>query len=90
MHSRGVNGNAIAFIKVINQGLKQRNPGCILAAEDSTNYLNVTKSIDQGGLGSDYKCAHISGLDGFMSVFSVPVSGPEQTGRSGQSLSLVK
>lgn len=52
---RGVNGNAIEFIKVMNQGLKQRNPGCILAAEDSTNYPNVTKKTDQGGLGFDYK-----------------------------------
>src|SRR5699024_9297374 len=32
-----------------------RNPGCILIAEDSTNYPGVTKPAGQGGLGFDYK-----------------------------------
>lgn len=52
---RGVNGNAVDFIKVMNRELKYLNPGCILAAEDSTNYPNVTKIVDEGGLGFDYK-----------------------------------
>ena len=52
---RGVNGNAVGFLKVMNAGLKQRNPGCMLIAEDSTNYAGVTKEISQGGLGFDYK-----------------------------------
>lgn len=39
----------------MNQGLKDRNPGCFLAAEDSTNFSNVTKSVSEGGLGFDYK-----------------------------------
>lgn len=52
---RGVNGNAVEFIKVMNQELKRRNPGCILAAEDSTNFPNVTRETGEGGLGFDYK-----------------------------------
>ena len=52
---RGVNGNAVDFIKVMNQELKRMNPGCILAAEDSTNYPDVTKPVSEGGLGFDYK-----------------------------------
>ena len=52
---RGVNGNAVEFIKLMNQELKRRNPGCLLVAEDSTNFQNVTKAVDQGGLGFDYK-----------------------------------
>lgn len=52
---RGVNGNAVDFLKVMNRGVKERNPGCILIAEDSTNFPNVTVSPDQGGLGFDYK-----------------------------------
>lgn len=52
---RGVNGNAVDFIKVMNRGLKERNKGCILAAEDSTNFPGVTKDAEQGGLGFDYK-----------------------------------
>lgn len=54
---RGENERAIQFLKVMNQGLKRLNPGCILAAEDSTNYPNVTKKVEEGGLGFDYKWA---------------------------------
>lgn len=52
---RGVNGNAVEFIKIMNRELKRQNLGCILAAEDSTNYANVTTEVDNGGLGFDYK-----------------------------------
>ena len=52
---RGVNGNAVDFIKVMNRELKIKNPGCILSAEDSTNYPDVTKDVNAGGLGFDYK-----------------------------------
>lgn len=52
---RGVNGNAVDFIKCMNRDLKIHNPGCILIAEDSTNYPNVTKNVQEGGLGFDYK-----------------------------------
>ena len=53
--SRGENGNAVDFIKGMNKGLKALNPGCILIAEDSTNYPGVTLEVDKGGLGFDYK-----------------------------------
>lgn len=53
--ARGVNMNAVEFIKVMNRKLKHLNPGCILVAEDSTNYPNVTRAVDHGGLGFDYK-----------------------------------
>ena len=52
---RGVNGNAVDFMKTMNSGIKRRNPGCILIAEDSTNYPGVTKPAGQGGLSFDYK-----------------------------------
>lgn len=39
----------------MNYGLKERNPGCILIAEDSSNYPDVTLDVDHGGLGFDYK-----------------------------------
>lgn len=53
--NRGVNGNAVDFIKTMNRGLKERLPSCMLIAEDSTSFPNVTKPVDQGGLGYDYK-----------------------------------
>lgn len=53
--ARGVNGNAVEFIRYMNQGLKERHPGILLAAEDSTSYPGVTKAVWEGGLGFDYK-----------------------------------
>ncbi|MBD5560987.1 MAG: 1,4-alpha-glucan branching protein GlgB [Clostridia bacterium] len=53
--ARGENGNAIDFLRVMTKGLKERNAGCALYAEDSTNYPKVTSPVDDGGLGFDYK-----------------------------------
>lgn len=52
---RGVNMNAVEFLKYMNQGLKMLHPQAILAAEDSTSYPGVTKDVSAGGLGFDYK-----------------------------------
>lgn len=52
---RGVNMNAVEFLKYMNQGLKMLHPTVILAAEDSTSYPGVTKDVSAGGLGFDYK-----------------------------------
>ena len=51
----GVNETGISFIKRFNYSLKSANPNCILIAEDSTDYPNVTQSTAYGGLGFDYK-----------------------------------
>lgn len=55
MPERGVNSNAVDFLKYMNQGLKQRHPDVILAAEDSTSFPGVTRPAAEGGLGFDYK-----------------------------------
>lgn len=52
---RGGNGNGVEFLRTMNQGLQARHPGCILAAEDSTNFEGVTRPAEQGGLGFTYK-----------------------------------
>ena len=52
---RGVNGNGVEFLRTMNQRLQARHPGCILAAEDSTNFEGVTRPAEQGGLGFTYK-----------------------------------
>lgn len=52
---RGENGSAINFVKVMNQGLHKLHPTAMLIAEDSTAYPGVTKDVDKGGLGFDYK-----------------------------------
>lgn len=53
--SRGENGPALNFLKVMNKGLHERHPTAILIAEDSTAYPGVTKTVSEGGLGFDYK-----------------------------------
>lgn len=53
--ARGENVCGIRFLKTLNQGLKRLHPSAILCAEDSTDYPLVTKPVEQGGLGFDYK-----------------------------------
>ncbi len=53
--ARGENVCGTRFLKTMNQGLKHRHPTAVLCAEDSTDYPRVTKSVEQGGLGFDYK-----------------------------------
>ncbi|MCI9489472.1 1,4-alpha-glucan branching protein GlgB [Lachnospiraceae bacterium 48-42] len=53
--ARGVNSNAVAFIREMNRGLKAMHPSAMLFAEDSTSYPGITRSPGEGGLGFDYK-----------------------------------
>ncbi len=52
---RGVNANAVQFVRTMNRQLKQLNPGCMLIAEDSTSFRGITTDYEKGGLGFDYK-----------------------------------
>ena len=52
---RGINGDTLDFLKGMNCGLKARHPSALLIAEDSTSYPGVTRPVDEGGLGFDYK-----------------------------------
>lgn len=52
---RGINVNATEFLKNMNRYIKEAYPSVILAAEDSSAYAGVTKKVEEGGLGFDYK-----------------------------------
>ena len=52
---RGRNESGIAFLKRLNFHIKKENPSIYLIAEDSTAYEGVTKPVEYGGLGFDYK-----------------------------------
>jgi 1,4-alpha-glucan branching enzyme len=52
---RGENKPAIKFLQTMNQGLKARHNDCILFAEDSSSWQGVTKPVEYGGLGFDFK-----------------------------------
>ena len=43
------------FLQNLNQGLKKRHPSAVLIAEDSTARPDITKPVQEGGLGFDYK-----------------------------------
>lgn len=51
----GVNQQALDFIRNMNHGLKERFSGCMLFAEDSTDFPKVTAPVEYDGLGFDYK-----------------------------------
>ena len=52
---RGENQPAVSFLKRLNYYLHINYPGIMVIAEDSTAYPNVTKPVEFGGLGFDYK-----------------------------------
>lgn len=52
---RGENGVTLNFVKTMNQGLHRLHPTAMVIAEDSTAYPGVTKDVEEGGLGFDYK-----------------------------------
>ena len=49
------NIEAIEFIKKLNKSVHEAYPYAIMIAEESTAYPYVTKRVDEGGLGFDYK-----------------------------------
>jgi 1,4-alpha-glucan branching enzyme len=53
--SKGENLGAIEFIKRVNGKLHERHPSIMMIAEDSTAHGGVTKPLELGGLGFDYK-----------------------------------
>ncbi|NLA96351.1 MAG: 1,4-alpha-glucan branching protein GlgB, partial [Clostridiaceae bacterium] len=46
---------AIDFLKGLNQLIRKHFPHCILAAEESTPYPDITKPVEQGGMGFTHK-----------------------------------
>jgi 1,4-alpha-glucan branching enzyme len=49
------NLEAISFLQELSRFVRQRAPGAILVAEESTAFPGVTRSPDEGGLGFNYK-----------------------------------
>ncbi len=49
------NLQAIEFLKKFNCTVKQRFAGAITVAEESTTFPGVTRRVEEGGLGFDYK-----------------------------------
>lgn len=53
--SKGVNEGAVEFVKRLTSKLHDEHQDIMLIAEDSSAYQGVTKPIEYGGLGFDYK-----------------------------------
>ncbi len=69
--SRGENTAAIQFLKKMNSGLKSKMPNALLIAEDSSTYAGVTKTVEEGGLGFDYKW-DLGWMNDTLSYFQLP------------------
>ena len=52
---RGVNDRSVEFFKKMNSILDSKFHNIMLIAEDSSDFPGVTKPVDKGGLGFDYK-----------------------------------
>lgn len=53
--SNGENSGATEFIKRLNGKLHYAHPNVMMIAEDSTDFQGVTRPVEWGGLGFDYK-----------------------------------
>ena len=53
--SKGEHSGAIEFLKRTNSYLHQRHPDIMMIAEDSSDFYGVTKPLEYGGVGFDYK-----------------------------------
>ncbi|MBE6114278.1 MAG: 1,4-alpha-glucan branching protein GlgB [Erysipelotrichaceae bacterium] len=51
----GINGGAVDFIRRVNTMIHEKHPEIMMIAEDSSDYQGVTKAVEEGGLGFDYK-----------------------------------
>ncbi len=55
IESDQTNTEAAAFISMVNAKLHAAHPQCLTFAEESSDYDGVTRSVEEGGLGFDYK-----------------------------------
>jgi 1,4-alpha-glucan branching enzyme len=55
IHGGRENLEAVAFLQELSRVVRERCPGAMLIAEESTAWPGVTRSADEGGLGFDYK-----------------------------------
>ncbi len=53
--ANGENIGATEFLRRLNGKLHYAHPNLMMIAEDSTDYLGVTRPVEYGGLGFDYK-----------------------------------
>lgn len=53
--NRGVNEGGIEFLQTMNKNLQKLHSDVMLIAEDSSDYPKVTESVENDGLGFDYK-----------------------------------
>ena len=49
------NRQGVQFIKQMNTLVKEKMPGVMMIAEESTNWEGITKPVAEGGLGFDFK-----------------------------------
>ena len=71
--ARGENRNGIQFLQEMNKGLKSLQPETLRIAEDSSVYPGVTKPVEHGGLGFDYKW-DMGWMNDTLSYFQAPPS----------------
>ena len=54
-YGNNINLEAISWIKKVNQVIHEYDSSCLMIAEESTSFPGITKPINEGGLGFDYK-----------------------------------
>ena len=79
--ARGANALGVDFLRGLTEGLHERHSGCMLIAEDSSNFPGVTRPPASGGLGFDYKW-DLGWMHDTLSYFQMPPE--ERRGAEGR------
>lgn len=66
-----INHEAIQFIQRVNAMVHTEFKGVMMIAEDSSSYPNVTKPLNEGGLGFDYKW-DLGWMNDTLNYFKIP------------------
>jgi len=53
--TKGINSGALDFLKTLSHTVKAYDSSVLLFAEDSSTFANLTKLVQEGGVGFDYK-----------------------------------
>lgn len=70
-NSTHINHEAVSFVKRFNAMVHTDFKGVMMIAEDSSDFPNVTKPLDEGGLGFDYKW-NLGWMNDTLAYFKLP------------------
>ncbi|MDR2736076.1 MAG: alpha amylase C-terminal domain-containing protein, partial [Gracilibacteraceae bacterium] len=55
---REIDSAGVSFVRALSSAIRKRYPGALLFTEETSGWQGVTQSLEENGLGFDFKCDH--------------------------------